>query len=226
MAVDGFMQGVVTQEALCVANGTAVDRGAARAAGSTHSARRGSAATAGHVRAAASRRSSPAGGGRRRTPRRSVRRRQRALPSLRGASAKRGLELGNVQSERCIPAPAHGLIGDFQVRLGLGQTATQRVEELPQVGVRLCVGGVGPEEKGELLSNCGASRCKSGSASSGKREARGMHPHQLRIVKREAETAKQPNMQCLHHPQQHVLVASSLPVCPCFRGDFCSNATS
>lgn len=224
MAVDGFMQGVVTQEALCVADGAAViaalleqqDQPLQRveeALRQPGTFEQQPVVVAARQEVAAVRRDGAFQRGH-----------ARASLAARGLG-QRGLELGDVQSERCIPAPAHGLIGDFQVRLGLGQTATQRVEELPQVGVRLCVGGVGPEEKGELLARLRGVAMQE-QIREQRLQARGMHPHQLRIVKREAETAKQPNMQCLHHPQQHVLVASSLPVCPCFRGDFCSNATS
>ena len=112
---------------------------------------------------------------------------------------QRGLELGDIQRKRRIPAPAHCLVGDFQVGLGSGQPVAQHVEELAQVGVRLGFGGVGPEEEGDLLAR---QRRVAMQEQIGEQRlhACGVHADQLRICQREAKVAKQTDVQCRHHP--------------------------
>ena len=51
--------------------------------------------------------------------------------------------------------PVQGLAVSIQVAAGIGQRAPQVVDLLAQVGTRLGLGRVGPEQKGQVLSRLG-----------------------------------------------------------------------
>jgi hypothetical protein len=76
----------------------------------------------------------------------------------------------------------------------MGQPVAQRVEELPQVGVRLGLGGLRPEEEGELLARLRGAAMQEDIGEQGL-QASGEHTGQLRIRQREAEMTQQSNVQ-------------------------------
>ena len=75
----------------------------------------------------------------------------------------------------------------------MGQAVAQRVEELPQVGVRLGLGGVGPEEEGKLLARLRGVAMQEQIGEQRLQTCR-VHGGKLRACRRKAEMTQQSNV--------------------------------
>lgn len=62
------------------------------------------------------------------------------------------LELLDVEPARGVRPPPDRPGGDVQVAIGIGQAAAQRVQQVPQVGAGLRLGGVRPEQERDPLA--------------------------------------------------------------------------
>ena len=189
MAAGGFMQGVVVQQALCVDDRAAVvatllEQQDQLLQGIEEAFRQPGAFEQEPVIVAARQQVAAVGRDR------AFQRGQARAPLGTCGVDQRGLELGDIQRKRRIPAPAHRLVGDFQVGLGLGQPVAQCVEELPQVGVRLGLGAVGPEEEGDLLARQRGVAMQN-QVGQQRLQARRMHGGKLRVCRRKAEMTEQ-----------------------------------
>jgi hypothetical protein len=75
--------------------------------------------------------------------------------SLQRALSAGLLELSDVQTVRRIRTPLDGREIGAQAVIGLGQRLAQRVQQVPEVGASLALGGIGPQGKGEVLARLG-----------------------------------------------------------------------
>ena len=74
------------------------------------------------------------------------------VPGRQFGARQRSFELGYVEMQSRIGVPADRTLVDDERVSDRRQAAPQGVQKLAQVGLRLAVGGVGPEEKGQLLA--------------------------------------------------------------------------
>ena len=76
------------------------------------------------------------------------------LAGLPGPGRRR-LEGGHVQPEGGVVPPPERPLGHLQEPVGVGQGAPQVVQQVAQVGPRLGLAGVGPEQEGQALARLG-----------------------------------------------------------------------
>ena len=62
------------------------------------------------------------------------------------------LEFGHIQPEGRVAAPLHGELVGSQKAIGVRQGPAQAVPQSAQIGAGLLLGGVGPEEEGQVLA--------------------------------------------------------------------------